>query len=334
MDFFATLCRQLNLGNLLSSPRPLTGGFLHRMTAITTTTGTYAIKLLNPRIMCRPTAAENFRIAEELEAELEGSPLPILPAKVIHGRKRHRVEGQEVYVFDYFDGTPLQDEQITPDHCRIIGGVLAGIHRHHRGKGTTPPTAFAADWDGYLPALERMHPDLYAQMRTHRDTLYHLQERGKNALPYLPTDTAVCHNDLDPKIVLWRGQECRVIDLECLAVSNPAMELIETALCWSGYESCAVDTARLRALITAYGEAGGRLPTDWEPLYDANVGRLAWLEYNLKRALGQEGNPDQVALGLSEARKTLRLIAYYHEEKETILAALQSASTDTKTTGR
>jgi hypothetical protein len=46
-------------------PISVTGGLLHRMYALQTTSGRYAIKALNPEIMYRPTALQN-RILREV----------------------------------------------------------------------------------------------------------------------------------------------------------------------------------------------------------------------------------------------------------------------------
>lgn len=57
---FESLCQKLFLGELVNVPTPLSGGLLHRIYAIRTTKGKYAIKLLNPQIMIRSTAIQNY----------------------------------------------------------------------------------------------------------------------------------------------------------------------------------------------------------------------------------------------------------------------------------
>ena len=37
--------------------------------------------------------------------------------------------------------------------------------------------------------------------------------RGLEALRRVPAATAICHNDMDPKNVLWAGDAYRIIDL-------------------------------------------------------------------------------------------------------------------------
>jgi hypothetical protein len=53
---FNKLCDILQLGEIVGVPEAISGGLLHRMYAIETTEGKYAIKALNPQIMLRPVA--------------------------------------------------------------------------------------------------------------------------------------------------------------------------------------------------------------------------------------------------------------------------------------
>ena len=125
---FEKICAELGLGKLTASPVPLSGGFTHRMFRVGTEKGRYAIKLLNPEIMARAAAMANYSAAEKGEALLEAAELPILPALTIGGQKMQCIGGAYLYVFDYYDGRVLTDEEITPAHCAKVGAALAGIH--------------------------------------------------------------------------------------------------------------------------------------------------------------------------------------------------------------
>ena len=316
------LCTQLNLGDLLATPTPLTGGLMHKMYRLDTTTGRYATKWLNPHIMRRPDAHHNFRQAEILEQKLEQAGLAILPALTIGGKKMQEIDGQFVYVFPYFDGVALTDKPITPRHCEQVGSLLAGIHNVDRREGIPSRAPLSLDWDALIRQAtgnEAVHSLLVAN----REMLWEMQQQANRALPHLPAEIAICHNDMDPKNVLWREGECRAIDLECLGYDSPGLELLETALCGAGYESGQVDYARLTAFLRGYVAAGGILSTDWETLYHSNAGRLEWLAYNLRRALGEEGD-DARQLGMTEVEKTLVCISGYYRMKDHLLFALES----------
>ena len=72
------VCASEGLGPLLSL-RPVPGGYLHQMLRLDTASGSYALKLLNPLILRRPGALQNFEEAERLERLLEKAGLPIVP---------------------------------------------------------------------------------------------------------------------------------------------------------------------------------------------------------------------------------------------------------------
>lgn len=97
------------------------------------------------------------------------------------------------------------------------------------------------------------------------------------------------------------------------------MEMLELALCWSGYEDCQIDFRLFQAFLQGYKNAGGDLPIDWETLYDCNNGRLEWLEYNIKRVLGIDCGDDEKEIGIEQVKETIQHIIYYSEMKEQIM---------------
>ena len=307
MDFDA-LCKQLNLGALIEEPTRLYGGLMHKMYKLVTTDGIYAVKCLNPHVMARPTAAGNFAAAEELERKLEGTDLPLLSALTIGGRKMQEMDGHFFYVYPYFEGKALTEGDITTDHCAIVGAMLAKLHAVERKTAPVETDILTFEWDGFGLTEED------------KAILCHAQKAANEAT--LPPLSAICHNDMDPKNVLWNGTDCRIIDLECLGYGSPYLELLETALCWAGYESGTLDLDRIAAFVAAYATAGGDLTADWTAVYAANAGRLGWLHYNLQRAGGSEGE-DAIALGKTEVAKTLTCIRGYATMKERIVNVLE-----------
>ncbi len=331
------LCREYALGELTQSPTHLTGGFTHKMYSLFTTRGKYAVKLLNPFIMKRETAMSNYRTAEAFETLLEQTDIPILPALTFGGKKMQCMDGQYFYLYEWYDGKALKSEEITAYHCEKIGEILAKIHGlklpQMNGKETSVGAEFQdakyereelhIDWDGYIEKLAEKNPELCELLRENRALLYESQEKGNEAIRKLPTTMTICHNDMDSKNVLWNGDECRIIDLECLSYGSPVMELYELALCWSGYEVCNVDFNLFQSFIRAYEKTGGTLTTDWETVYYSNNGRLEWLEYNVKRALGIECSEEEIELGIGQVKETIAHVIYYHEAEKDILDCLK-----------
>ena len=317
------ICQQCNLGIIESKPLPLKGGFMHKMYSLFTTKGKYAVKLLNPYVMQRKTAMDNFHNAERLELILEQNNIPVIPALTFNGKKMQKIDGQFYYLYEWYNGKALRSEEIREIHCRKIGNVLAKIHRLDRKEASPICDEMNIEWDYYIEQLGTKNRELYHLLNENRTLLYESQKNRNSAIKKLPSIEVICHNDMDSKNVLWIEEECRVIDLECLSYSNPFMELYELALCWSGYEKCDIDYNLLKLFIRSYAEAGGQIPVDWETVYDSNHGRLEWLEYNVKRSLGIECSEDEIDVGFSEVKETMNHMLYYHEARNKIIDCLK-----------
>ena len=305
--------------NFIGAPTQLNGGFMHTMYKLETDCGIYALKLLNPFVMQRETAAENYAKAEEIELMLERRGLPILPALSFGGKKMQELDGAFFYLFDYFDGRSLKSSEVREHHCAAIGTTLANIHGIDKRVTSTDAPEMSINWRSYLEKLRQNDLRLYTVLRDSLPIIEESQSKGNLARKRLPGVLAICHNDMDCKNVLWKENEYRIIDLECLSYNNPFMELFEMALCWSGYEDCNIDFQLFQTFLQGYKTAGGELPADWETLYDCNNGRLEWLEYNFKRVLGIDCGEDEKEIGTEQVEKTIAHVLYYSRMKQQIL---------------
>jgi len=72
MKMIEQLIKRYNLGDITGDILPVSGGLMHKMFKVQTSTGIYAVKCLNPEIMKRPGVMENYKKAEALERILEG----------------------------------------------------------------------------------------------------------------------------------------------------------------------------------------------------------------------------------------------------------------------
>ncbi len=97
----ADLMTTLGFGEIVLPTESVSGGFLHRMYRVTTERGAYAVKALNPEIMSRETARENYARAEAVEAILENEGLPIVPAIPVNGEKMQSLDGRYFYIFPW-----------------------------------------------------------------------------------------------------------------------------------------------------------------------------------------------------------------------------------------
>ena len=120
-------CTKYKLGNVINIEK-LTGGLMHRMFKVKTTTATYAIKVLNSEVMNREEAYNNFVISEKISNLAKENNIPVSSAISIEGNYLTEFENTYYMVFDYIEGKTLSDEEITVEHCKKIGKILARIH--------------------------------------------------------------------------------------------------------------------------------------------------------------------------------------------------------------
>jgi len=320
--FFDLAADDLQLGKVIEQPVRVTGGFMHRMFKVVTEKGKYIIKLLNPNIMQRPDAMGNYKIADDVEEILRQNNIPAVYALEFNERKMQELNGQYYYIFNWYDGISLKDNEIKLLHCKKIGEVLAKIHNIDLKNEPFERNEIYINWQKYAELANAKNSPVYDVINDNIDLLNESMYKGNTAIKKMPSVKAICHNDMDSKNVLWQGNEFRLIDLECLGYSNPYLELFELALCWSGYETCNINFDLFKAFYRAYFE-NTKLDTDinWEIMYYSNYGRLEWLEYNIKRALMIEcDTEEEQKLGISEVKETIKHIVYYDKVKDDILS--------------
>ena len=320
----AALVHRLGLGRIKDEIRPVKGGLMHRMYRVQTEKGIYALKALNPQIMKRPEAQQNFATAEALEQVLEDHGLPIVPALHFGGKKMQEEEGHYYYFYDWNDGKITDWNTISEDQCFCVGRILGQMHAID-AKNTAPeefdftPIDFSALT---VQAKEQGSP-LADLIGSHLSVLEKAQESILSAGKSLPSMSALSDGDMDPKNVMWLEGIPSVIDLECLDYANPMRALIELSLQWAGTVTGSFRKENLKAFILGYLKEYDNGYRAYDEIYGlAYQNWVEWLEYNLSRALGAEG-PDEVVLGESEVKNTLKIIDYLDQKEEAICRFLK-----------
>jgi thiamine kinase-like enzyme len=135
----------------------------------------------------------------------------------------------------------------------------------------------------------------------------------KSSAKLLASDMVISHGDLDPKNVMWNQDNPILIDWESAGFRNPMQDLIETAIYWSENEMGIVDKESFFAFIGGYKRAFGTLQANWRMiLANGFLGKLGWLEYNLKRSLWIEcTDAGEQQLGTAQVTGTLNSIRRY-----------------------
>ncbi|WP_291580330.1 phosphotransferase [Clostridium sp. UBA6640] len=313
---FEKLCNVLQLGEIGGIPKAISGGLLHKMYAVKTSKGKYAIKALNPQIMRRPMAMQNFINSEKI-ANIASNNISALPAKRFNGVFMQEIDNQFYIVFDWVDGKSIKFDEINIIHCEKIGDILADIHITDFSKlgivNDLPGDIHTIEWSDYLQNGQKSNAVWTNILLEIIDKLYDWNAQAIKSAKLLASDMVISHRDLDPKNVMWNQDNPIAIDWEAAGYINPMQELIETAIYWSEDEMGNIDKEKFLAFISGYKNKYGTPQANWRTvLVSGFLGKLNWLEYNLKRSLWIECTEvEEQQMGTTEVIGTINHIRRY-----------------------
>ena len=323
---FDKLCDLLNIGNLICEPKQLTGGLLHRMYAIETTSGKYAIKTLNPQVMLRPMAKSNILNGEKIAA-FAAQFIPALLAKQFGGTIIVEIDGQYYLIYDWMQGKSLFGNSITPLHCEQIGELLGKLHTIDFSplniKKPDVVEEKLVDWNGYLFKGQQVALPWVDEFSLNLKNLYDWNRRYLVSIKYLEEPSIIGHGDIDPKNVMWQENHPIIIDWESAGYLNPAHEFIIYALYWSDSND-KIDKEKFIAFLKGYLRITPLIKVDWNIVMDAGLSPH-WLEYSLKRSLGIESaDAEERQMGTDHVFETINYMKRYESSSNQIVDWLTS----------
>lgn len=270
---FEKLCNTLELGELIKTPEAISGGLLHRMFAIETSKGNYAVKALNPQIMARTTALNNY-IKSERIVNIVSNHIPAQPAKIYNGTFLQNIDNQFYMVFDWIEGHSLKSHESTKAHCKKIGSILAEIHRTDFSQiGNSNEFSNAKkemDWNFYLNKGREINSVWMNLLSNNIEQLFLWNDKAKRSSRMLAEESVFSHRDLEPKNVMWKQGSPIIIDWESAGAINPKHDLIETAVYWSMNELGRIDKDKFHAFVGGYQERYGIVDANWRMVSTAN----------------------------------------------------------------
>ena len=252
----AELMMTCGFGSIIFPIESVSGGFLHRMYRVTTYCGIYAVKHLNPEIMSRSDALDNYGRAEKIEHILENEDIPIVPSITVNGHKMQEVEGHYFYIFKWQDGHITDWNNISSDECNAAGNILGRIHAiNPKNVSHQEPELSKIDWHEYIHKANEEKSEIASLLVDNEELLIYAEKELNKARAALPDIICVSDEDMDPKNIIWDNGNPWVIDLECLDYGNPISHALQLALQWSGITTCNMDIEKMVAFFDGYLEA-------------------------------------------------------------------------------
>src|SRR5215475_12348871 len=122
------LCSMLGLGMPRGDVQPVSGGLLHRMWRLTTTSGVYAAKELDPAFLGHPSARAYFENTERIASLMARAGIPTVAAINAASGPVLVLGAATFLVYEWIDGSALPPGPVDPATARKLGTVLGRIH--------------------------------------------------------------------------------------------------------------------------------------------------------------------------------------------------------------
>ena len=315
------LCLTLGLGQLCNEPEPISGGLLHTMYHVRTSSGGFAVKLLNPDIMIRPDAIQNMINSERIARKLQNT-VPLVTAKEFDEGTLIAFEGSYYMIFDWIDGLSIYAPDITAEHCSQIGRILGQIHEANvriENSLTCVQMPSHYEWSNFLEKADQQDSECFDILQSNLQALTRWSERVSHSWSVVSAHQVISHRDLDPKNVLWANGQPYLIDWESAGFVNPAQELIEIINYWATGSDGEYCLEKIAHILLAYRECNSLSHVNWDAIFDCGFeGMLGWTAYNVRLVLGMEGDGmKDRSKGLREIKKTLdELYRYDNQTKQ------------------
>lgn len=327
-DKIQKLMLQNDLGAEITVQK-IAGGLSHNMYRVATDKALYAVKQLNPAVMCKKEAYRNFVFSEKTARVAKKNGINAVCALRFRGKVVLKEEDSFFMIFDWVNAQTLSAEQVQDKHCEIVGQTLAKLHNinFRKQKNIKPKNAQTEpfDLDKYLSSAKEQGKPFAQRLQNNMELLSTLRQLSAAATNNLNNDLVVSHRDLDRKNVMWQSFTPFLIDWEASGSIDPALELVQVAWYWAGGDVESLDLQKFETLIKSYVEEyRGKICADHADLVYANVRpKLDWLQYNLQRAF-VETEFESAELADNEVVDCLKELEYCVSQFDNVVKALKN----------
>lgn len=284
-EIISELIKKCNLGSLLEPPKKIEGGLLNKMFKVSTTKGNFAFKLINPEVVKRKDGIKNILFTEKVSNIAKLNGIKCISAIEINNELIHSTNGKYFLIFDWFDGRPINESELTENKIKTVAKELCKLHKiEYNNLKNECDITYELDeinFDFYLSKIK--DKNIYNLVKEIKNRFSNLDKESIESLKKIKDKKVISHRDLDLPNVLWNSEDIPVIiDWETAGWVNPTLEVIDTAWNWAGGKDF-FDKNKYSIFVNTYEKEGGNLD-DYEIAFKADYkAKLRWFEYNLKR---------------------------------------------------
>ena len=285
IQIFNKLAKNCGLGDILEKPKRIEGGLLNKMFKLSTSTGNYGIKLLNPEVISRKDGKKNIIFTEKVSNIARSNGIKCIPALLINNELIHSVEDKNFLIFKWFDGRPISEEKLTLEKCNKIAKELALLHKVDFNSIKNECNIYyeldKIDFNFYTQKIK--NKEIKKLLNDVKDRFSEFDKESIINMNDIKDNLVISHRDLDLPNILWdKNDEPVIIDWETSGLVNPTLEVIDTAWNWAGGKDF-FNKDKYISFLETYVKEGGILE-NYEKAFKADFkAKLRWFEYNLKR---------------------------------------------------
>ena len=298
--FVSAICDTYGLGLAMSRAEPVTGGLLHAMDSIRTTSGRYAVKVLDKSVVRTVDVRAEYRRSEAVAAKFGANGVPAVFAMDGRQGKLSDIGVRTAMVYPWVDGSMLPQDSAGPVAGRIIGSILGTMHGTDIPQDSfsrpSPMTSSFGEWRKLVEDAQAGGASWVSDVSTMVPDLMIWELDAFEATDQLGSSFVVSHRDLDQKNVLWPRRDApAIVDWEGVGLVRPAVEVMCAALDWSGQKVGPPDKATFMALLTGYREQRPLSADECRLALKVLLGATGWLRANMRGAVDTDRSPDRRA---------------------------------------
>ena len=271
-DIILELVNKCNLGSLLESPIRIEGGLLNKMFKVSTTKGNFAFKLINPEVIKRKEGKKNILFTEKVSNIAKKNGIKCISAIEINNELIHSIKDNYFLIFDWFEGRPIGETELTEDKIKKIAKELSKLHKIDFSTLKNECDIYyeldEIDFDFYLSKIK--DENIYNLVKEIKNRFNNLDKESIECLKKIKDKKVISHRDLDLPNILWNKENMPVIiDWETSGWVNPTLEVIDTAWNWAGGKDF-FDKNKYSIFMNTYEKEGGIID-DYERLGEKNT---------------------------------------------------------------
>lgn len=327
LNYFNTVCKNLNLGEILSVEQ-VNGGKTNKVFKVTTSEGAYAIKIIShSNIVKDRKILINIEISEYISNSAKDNGVSAIAAKKYNGSYIQKINEQYILVYDWYYGTMPYNQEIKQQDVKKLAHELALLHKVEPFKNVKARTNTEINFDKYITLLLNKDEEWASYILERFDDLKECYKISWESYEKLSGQYSFVHGDLNSKNILINDNNVWLLDWETAKIGNPSLDFFYTS--WFGIGN--YDDEKYYTFVKEYLSTNDLVDDINVSSYATLTEEFAWLELCIKRGLElQSQDKDEINIGKDSAVRSLDRILDCYKRIPEMLKIVRKAKDEIK----